>query len=167
MGWDGGPLHEGHAARRLPNGELTSTWSADTATFEAYVAVCQCGWRGRQHPPTDVGENACWEDWRIQHHRPMVTPAASATLQEGYDAGGPRHFLDGRAVHAGSGLELLFTGDRWLRVRYEWSFIPGRPPTAHFVLGGPWEAIHADGDGPSVSIALPPNAVLRWPQRRR
>jgi hypothetical protein len=43
MGWDGGPLHEGHAARRMPDGTLTSTWSEETAEFEAYVAVCQCG----------------------------------------------------------------------------------------------------------------------------
>jgi hypothetical protein len=62
-------------------------------------------------------------------------------------------------------LELLLTGDRWLPVHYEWSFISGRPPTAHVVLGGPWEVIHAGG--PGVSIELPPNAVLRWPQRRR
>lgn len=76
-----------------------------------------------------------------------------------------RDLADRQAMHAGTGLELLLTGDRWLPVRYEWTFVPGRPPTAHVVLGAPWEVIHADG--PSVSIELPPNAVLRWPQRRR
>jgi hypothetical protein len=72
-----------------------------------------------------------------------------------------RDLADRQAMHAGTGLEQLLTGDRRLPVRYEWS---GRP-TAHVVLGAPWEVIHADG--PSVSIELPPNAVLRSPQRRR
>jgi hypothetical protein len=165
MGWDGGPLHEGYAARRLPSGEQTSTWSAETAEFEAYVAVCQCGWRGGEQPPTDAGAEASYEDWSTHHYRPMVTPPTSTTLQEGRDGGGPRHFLDGSAVHAGTGLELLLTDGRWLPVGYEWSFIPGRWPTAHVAIGGPWEAIRQSG--PVVSMELPPDAVLRWPEGHR
>ena len=51
--------HEGYAARRLPDGTLTSTWTQDTAAFDAYVGACTCGWTGTdQHPPTEAGRTA-------------------------------------------------------------------------------------------------------------
>jgi hypothetical protein len=35
--------HEGYGARLLPDGTLTAAWSAETASFEAYLAACSCG----------------------------------------------------------------------------------------------------------------------------
>ena len=40
---------------------------------------------------------------------------------------GLRHYLDGRAVHAGDVLEIR-EGAAWLLARYEWSFRAGDPP---------------------------------------
>ena len=56
--------HEGYAARKLPDGTLTSTWTAATAAFTAYVASCGCGWTAdREYPPTEAGEDAALDDW--------------------------------------------------------------------------------------------------------
>ena len=55
--------------------------------------------RRRSEPP---GESA------VEGHR----------LVDGRDGGGRRHFLAGRAVHAGTGL-MLFTRQGWVRGRYE------------------------------------------------
>jgi hypothetical protein len=87
---------------------------------------------------------------------------------------GPRHYLDGRPVHAGETLELAIaaaaTGNPdpawplWLRGRYEWSFHAGERPTFYLELG--------DGkaeSGECVGLAefkLPEAAVLRWPSER-
>src|SRR5919108_560065 len=38
--------HEGYALRRLPDGTLTGTWTYATQAFTAFVAGCDCGWRG-------------------------------------------------------------------------------------------------------------------------
>lgn len=50
----------------------------------------------------------------------------------GGDAGGRRWFLEGRAVHAGEGLELRLPGNDlgefWTRVRFEMTFPPGPYP---------------------------------------
>jgi hypothetical protein len=64
---------EGYAARRLPNCTLTSTGTRDTATFDAYVGACTCGWTGTdQHPPTEASPTAA-ED---QSERARARPAA-------------------------------------------------------------------------------------------
>jgi hypothetical protein len=56
--------HEGYAMRRRPDGTLTAVWSAATREFTAYVAGCDCGWRGSvDHPPTPDGEAAAEADW--------------------------------------------------------------------------------------------------------
>jgi len=56
--------HEGYAARKLEGGTLTSTWTAATAAFTAYVAACECGWTATtEHPPTPAGEDAALDDW--------------------------------------------------------------------------------------------------------
>jgi hypothetical protein len=56
--------HEGYAARKLPDGTLTGTWTAATAAFSAYVAACDCGWTAdAEHPPTEAGEDAALDDW--------------------------------------------------------------------------------------------------------
>jgi hypothetical protein len=56
--------HEGYAARKLPNGTQTGTWTQATAAFTAYVAACACGWTATtEHPPTEAGEDAALSDW--------------------------------------------------------------------------------------------------------
>ena len=34
--------HEGYALRRLPDGTMTGSWTAETAAFSSYVAACEC-----------------------------------------------------------------------------------------------------------------------------
>lgn len=64
--------HEGYGARLLPDGTLTATWSAETASFEAYLAACSCGWRGGEHPPTDEGYDGAVDAWESDHARPLL-----------------------------------------------------------------------------------------------
>lgn len=72
--------HEGYAARRLPDGTLTGTWTAATREFTAYVAACSCStgsgytdWYGStDHPPTDDGEAAALAEWERVHARPLL-----------------------------------------------------------------------------------------------
>ena len=52
------------------------------------------------------------------------------------DRDGPRHHLDGRAVHCGTGLELLLPGGVWARVSYE---LERGLPVLYLPLGGVWE----------------------------
>jgi hypothetical protein len=67
--WD----HEGYAARRLPDGTLTGTWTAATNEFTAYVPACGCGWHAdREHPPTEDGEQAALAHWRVDHAEPLL-----------------------------------------------------------------------------------------------
>jgi hypothetical protein len=62
--WD----HEGYAARRLPDGTLTSTWTQATREFDGYVATCVCGWRGSvDYTPTETGEEFAIDQWRVTH----------------------------------------------------------------------------------------------------
>jgi hypothetical protein len=64
--WD----HEGYAARRLPDGTLTSTWARE---FDAYVGACGCGWRAnRNYPPTEAGEQAALDHWHQGHATPLL-----------------------------------------------------------------------------------------------
>jgi hypothetical protein len=56
--------HEGYAARKLPDGTLTGTWTAATAVFTAHVASCECGWTATaEHPPSEAGVDAALDDW--------------------------------------------------------------------------------------------------------
>lgn len=80
----------------------------------------------------------------------------------GRTEGGPRHFLDGRPVHAGTTLELMLADGRWVRIRYEWGWQADAPPTAHLPLGIP-ESAEKLADPTSVSFDLPARAILRWP----
>jgi len=58
--------HEGYALRRLPDGTLTGAWTQ--GEFSAYVAGCACGWHSRhQHPPTEEGEEAAYQQWEREH----------------------------------------------------------------------------------------------------
>ena len=59
--------HEGYALRRLADGTLTGAWTHGVE-FSAYVAGCACGWHSRhQHPPTEDGEEAAYQQWEREH----------------------------------------------------------------------------------------------------
>ena len=66
--WD----HEGYGARRLADGTHTGMWPVATASFEAYVASCGCGWEGGAHPPTEDGYESAVEEWEDDHARPLL-----------------------------------------------------------------------------------------------
>ncbi len=69
--------HEGVALRRLPDGTLTSTWSATTHRGTSLVAGCACGWHGEIHyPPTEAGEELALEQWRWEHAEPLLARQA-------------------------------------------------------------------------------------------
>lgn len=59
--------HEGYAARRLPDGTVTTRWTVVTAEFQAYVAACGCGWTGTDHPPTEEGREEAVAAWESGH----------------------------------------------------------------------------------------------------
>jgi len=69
------------------------------------------------------------------------------------DAGGFRHRLARRPVHAGTGLWLL-TPIGWLPGRYEWNWRPPALPGFHFSLPGVSE---------EMVLPLVPGARLAWP----
>jgi hypothetical protein len=68
--------HEGYAARKLPTGLLTSTWSYATREFRHHVAKCGCGWTGSTlHPPTEQGEQDALEEWDRKHLQVLIRKA--------------------------------------------------------------------------------------------
>jgi hypothetical protein len=59
--------HEGYALGRLADGTLTAALTHGVE-FTAYVAGCGCGWHSRhQHPPTEDGEEAAYQQWEREH----------------------------------------------------------------------------------------------------
>lgn len=75
--------HEGYAARRLPDGTFTSTWTLDTDVFEAYVGASSCGWTGTDaYPPTGAGRMAAEDQWEHAHARPLLETAVPARISE-------------------------------------------------------------------------------------
>jgi hypothetical protein len=69
--------HEGYAARRLPDGVLTGTWTYATREFTAYVAACGCGWHAtRTWPPTGDGEELAVQQWEREHGEPLLARQA-------------------------------------------------------------------------------------------
>ncbi len=72
--------HEGYGARRLPDGALSATWSAETAAFEAYVSACSCGWHGGEHSPTDNGYESAIDEWEVDHARPLLAETVPAAV---------------------------------------------------------------------------------------
>jgi len=112
----------------------------------------------------EAADSACWEDWNAEHYQPLLGYEPHTQLILARTDGGPRHCLDGRPVSAGSSLELLLEDGSWLAVRYEWSWQSDSPPTAHFALGLPDQA-RGVANSPVASIALAPQAILRWPRR--
>jgi hypothetical protein len=179
MGWGDEP-HEGYTARLLRDGQLRAVWCAETATTATgYVVVCcSCGWRGGRYrdevldaegrkfwPDLDAEDEdrAAHDDWWHRHMAPMVEPDPDRLLVLGRDAGGMRHFLAGRPVHAGTVLELRLLDDVWVRMRYEWKD-PGNPPRAYLALGGRGEDLGYTPGSPC--FPLPEAAELRWPDGR-
>lgn len=68
--------HEGYAARKLPNGLLTSSWTYATREFRHHVAKCDCGWTGGTlHPPTEQGEDDAVQEWDRDHLQPLIRKA--------------------------------------------------------------------------------------------
>ena len=113
------------------------------AAWEAWIAALE------------AAGDACLDDWRAEHFDPLLGYEPHTQLIEASDAGGRRHFLDGRPVHAGMTLELLLPGGHWLAGRYEWSYVAGELPTLHVELGGTAEA-ERQGEVPAVPFPLPP-----------
>jgi hypothetical protein len=73
--------HEGFGARRLPDGTLTDSWTQETASFAAYVAACDCGWRGDEdRPPTEAGYEIALDDWERDHARPQLARTVPARV---------------------------------------------------------------------------------------
>jgi hypothetical protein len=70
--------HEGYALGRLADGTLTGAWTHRVRDITAYVAGCECGWHSRrEHPPTEEGEEAAYEQWEREHA--LVELARQAT----------------------------------------------------------------------------------------
>jgi hypothetical protein len=91
-------------------------------------------------------------------------------LELGDDAGGPRFFLDGQAIHAGSCLDLLLADGLWLRGRYEYE-LDGDDLRPMFYVAVPCKTGAPDWAGdveagvasPEAHFQIPADALLRWP----
>lgn len=106
------PDHEGYAARKLGDGTMTSSWTAATAAFEAYVAKCGCGWTGGHHPSSEEGYEQALDEWAERHAQPLLERAVPASVAE--------CIADVKAaveqlgkVRPLAGLEALSQLDRW------------------------------------------------------
>jgi hypothetical protein len=74
----GNDAHEGYAARILPDGTDTGTWTWQTREFRGYRARCSCGWRGTSgHPANDRGQRAAEDEWDHDHLQPLVRAEAA------------------------------------------------------------------------------------------
>ena len=91
----------------------------------------------------------------------LAEVANLASVDEGGDS--RRHFLDGRPIHCGDGLELKLTDGTWMPVRYEldWYKNGERKPLLYFAVK---VAGRSDEDWyPDACIEIPAHATLRWP----
>jgi len=73
--------HEGYAMRRLPDGTMTSSWTAETAVFSSYVAACECDWTGGDHAPTEEGYEEAIDEWDRRHAQPLVAQAVPPNVR--------------------------------------------------------------------------------------
>ena len=70
--------HEGYALWRLPDGTLCAAWTHGVREFTAFLAGCECGWHSRrEHPPTDEGQEAAYEEWEREHALPELAHQAT------------------------------------------------------------------------------------------
>jgi hypothetical protein len=74
--------HEGFAAYVLPGGRVFIGWTAEAEGFVAYLASCECGWRGDLYDSTDAGEEEALEQWTNAHMLPLIVAAARDGWQE-------------------------------------------------------------------------------------
>jgi len=69
--------HEGYAARILPDGTETGTWTYETREFLGYRAHCDCDWQGAEtYPCTDTGEGQALDEWDRHHLQPLIRAEA-------------------------------------------------------------------------------------------
>lgn len=64
--------HEGYGARRLRDGTLTSTWSAETTSVETYLPCCICGWQGTSFAASQDGYEEACRAWENDHAIPLL-----------------------------------------------------------------------------------------------
>jgi len=89
------------------------------------------------------------------------------------ETGGPRHFLAGKDVHAGTPLDLLMADGTWLGGRYENMRLADGHLLARFHIDVRCKTTQREwANDPSAAIAypeasfdLPSDAELRWPPR--
>lgn len=157
--------------------DVEGAWHAagpmdDAPPATSWRVVCACGWTSE---PEEVqggaaagsqadgsAQEACWEQ-RTAHLAEIRRPDPSTVLIESRDGGGLRHFLAGRAVHGGTGLELQIADGRWVRGRYEWSFRAGAPAMLHIALALPEGVDPGQFAPPTLEVSLPAAAILRRP----
>lgn len=64
-------IHHGYVAGRYRDGVLSDTWTdvrrCAEGTFIAYVARCECDWRGENHPADSDGYHACQRELIRSH----------------------------------------------------------------------------------------------------
>jgi hypothetical protein len=70
--------HIGYVAGRYRDGSRSDIWTdvrrCAYATFVRYVAACECGWYGKDHPATAAGYKACACEWTHEHHTATPEP---------------------------------------------------------------------------------------------
>src|SRR5215212_10625270 len=76
-------------------------------------------------------------------------------IEDGTDGGGWRQFLAGRAIHAGSMLEMEVPGVAWLPARYEMDY-HARQGSVHLRLFVP----HSDKE---IVLPIDREMRFRWP----
>jgi hypothetical protein len=71
--------HEGHAARKLDDGTVTTEWTEETSTLRAFIAACSCGWHAEaEQPATEAGKEAAEAQWNAEHLSPLIDAARSS-----------------------------------------------------------------------------------------
>jgi hypothetical protein len=75
-----------------------------------------------------------------------------------------RHYLGGRPISNGTEVELRLSGGHWMRGIYEWSGLDSRWPGLRVRLD---VARDPENGRPVYAVmAMPPQALLRWPAER-
>jgi hypothetical protein len=97
----------------------------------------------------DLCAEALRVDWEL-----VIADYAAGVLELGSDAGGPRFFARGLALHAATAVEVLAEDGSWLPGRFEYDtrHHPWRPLMS-YPLGG-WQH-------PMAQLELPIGAVIR------
>jgi hypothetical protein len=75
--------HEGYAMWRLADGSVIPQWADGVREFSAYVAACECGWRSTgEHPPTEDGAEAAYQQWEQEHAVAELARQASGRRED-------------------------------------------------------------------------------------